>query len=126
MTSSYPQIQRRMSLFGADTLRLIAPLKEAGIPASIVDQLVRSSTSVGANFGEARGAESRADFIHKLQVSLKECREAKHWLNVLREIPVAPQRTITGLLDECDQVCAILYKSVVTAKRDCKVGVNGT
>jgi four helix bundle protein len=108
-----------MSLFGTNTLKLIAPLKEAGIPASIVDQLVRSSTSVGANFGEARGAESRADFLHKLQVALKECREAKHWLHILREMPIAPQRTITGLVNECDQLCAILYRSVVTAKENC-------
>jgi four helix bundle protein len=98
MGSIYLQIQSRMSRFGAAALAFITPLKEVGIPASVIDQLVRSATSVGANYGEARGAESRADFLHKLQVSLKECREAKHWLEVLRETPVAPQRTVTALL----------------------------
>ena len=115
-----------MSRFGAAMLKLVVPLKEAGIPASIVDQLVRSATSVGANFGEARGAESRADFTHKLQVALKESREAKHWLETLREVPVAPQRTVTALLGECDQLCAILYCSVVTAKKARKGDVSGS
>ena len=84
MGSPYLEIQARMSLFGAAMIKLIAPLKDAGIPASVIDQLVRSATSIGANFGEARGAESRKDFVHKLQIALKECREAKHWL-LLRE-----------------------------------------
>jgi four helix bundle protein len=115
-----------MSYFGASILQLITPLKKAGIPSSVIDQLVRSATSVGANFGEARGAESHADFAHKLQVALKECREAKHWLGTLQYMPLIPKRTLTALVSECDQLCAILYYSVVTAKRDHKGNVNGS
>ena len=116
MSASYLEIQSRMSTFGAAILTLIDPLKEASIPASIIDQLVRSGTSVGANYAEARGAESRADFLHKLQLSLKECREAKYFLDVLRQNPNTPQRTLTMLLGESDEFCAILYSSLMTAK----------
>ena len=114
-----------MSLFGAEALDLIPSLKEFGIPGSIVDQFVRSATSIGANYAEAHGAESRADFVHKLQTALKEGRETKHWLDVFQNRPQMPQRLITILFRECDQLCAILYSSVVTARRDGKVHGNG-
>ncbi len=117
MESRYLETQSRMSRFGAAVLTLVPALKKASVPASIIDQLVRSATSVGANFAEARGAESRKDFLHKLQTALKECREAKHWLTILQENPLVPQRTVTGLWSECDQLCAILYCSVVTARK---------
>jgi len=114
-----------MSRFGAAALDLTPSLKESGVPASVVDQFVRSATSIGANYAEARGAESRADFVHKLQTSLKEGRETKHWLDVFRHRPRMPQRLVTTLLGECDQLCAILYCSVVTAKTDRKGDDNG-
>src|SRR4051812_25581645 len=98
MQADYRTIQTRMTRFGGAMLPLIGPLKEAGIPASSVDQLVRCATSVGANFAEARAAESRADFIHKLQVALKECREAKHWLEIIQAMPTTCQKTVQGLL----------------------------
>ena len=126
MTSPYPAIQFRMSQFGAAVLKLIPALKEAGIPASVIDQLVRSSTSIGANYAEARAAESRADFVHKLQVALKEAREAMHHLGTLREMPLAPQRAVTALAGECDQFCAILYRSLMTAKGTGKGDVRGS
>jgi four helix bundle protein len=109
-----------MSRFGAAIIKLIPALKEACIPTSVVDQLVRSATSIGANYAEARGAESHADFVHKLQVALKEARETLHHLNILREMPLAPQRSVTSLAGECDQFCAILYRSVITAKQRVK------
>jgi four helix bundle protein len=126
MTSPYPIIQSRMSQFGAAVLKLIPALKEAGIHASIIDQLVRSANSVGANYAEARAAESRADFVHKLQVALKEAREAMHHLETLREMRLAPQRTVTALVGVFDQFCAILYRSLMTAKRAGKIDVKGS
>jgi len=115
MNDTYLEIQTRMINFGAEILQLINPLKDAGVPGSVIDQLVRSGTSVGANYAEARSAESHPDFLHKLRLALKECREAKFFLGVLRQNPKAPQRTITKLFGESDQFCAILYCSVVTA-----------
>src|SRR5689334_2830157 len=105
-----------MSSFGTKVIMIVPALKGAGVPGSVIDQLVRSATSVGANYGEARGAESRADFLHKLQISLKECRETKHWLATIQGIPQVPGHVINSLVGECDQLCAILYSSVKTAK----------
>jgi len=114
-----------MSRFGADSLKFIPALKQAQLPASVIDQFIRASTAVGANFAEARAAESRADFLHKLRVALKECRETKHWLEILREIPSLPQRTVTTLFSECDQRCAILYASIVTSSGKTRQPRNG-
>jgi four helix bundle protein len=115
--SKYLEMQSRMTRFGSDTYPLIKPLKEAGLPASVVDQLVRSATGVGSNFAEARGAESKADFLHKLQLALKECREAKNWLDSARSLTTVPQAKIAALYKESDELCAILYASVLKAKQ---------
>ncbi len=121
MPSPYSSIQSRMSHFAADILKLIPALREARSSRLwSIDQLVRSSLSIGSNYAEARGAESHADFVHKLHVALKEAREALHQLDVLQQMPLAPQRTVFALRGECDQFCAILYSSAVTAKRDRK------
>ena len=117
MDNQYHAVQSRFSAFGSEILKLVDLLKKAGIPASVIDQLVRSGTGVGANYAEARGAESPADFLHKLQLALKECREAKHWLEVLRGTEEVPRRSVTTLLKESDEFCAILYSSLVTAKQ---------
>ena len=84
------------------------------------DQLLRSATSAGANYEEARGAESKVDFAHKLQVALKEMRESNYWLRLLiRSGKVSPE-IMAELLDESNQLRAILSKSVATAKGKAK------
>ena len=69
------QISERVIEFVASVLKMIGELPPKTISAKLADQVIRSSTSVGANYEEAQGAESRKDFVHKLQVSLKEMRE---------------------------------------------------
>jgi len=84
------------------------------------DQLVNSSTSVGANFEEAQAAESKADFIHMLQVSLKEMRESYYWIRVIHRAGLVKDEPLDDLLDESRQLRAILSKSVATAKGKAK------
>ncbi len=79
----------------------------------IAFQVVTSSTSSGANYEEARAAESRADFVHKVSVSVKELRETIYWLRF-----IAKSFTVGDLsvpLDEANQLCAILVASKRTA-----------
>lgn len=83
----------------------------------IANQLVRCSSSPGAMYEEAHGAESKADFIHKLSVGLKELRESHYWLRLTVRSQFLPSRRMERLVDEADQLCRILAKSVVTAKR---------
>ena len=76
-------------------------------------QLLRSATAAGANYDEARSPESRADFIHKLGVALKELREARYWLAFVRGAGLAT--VDEKLLDEARQLIAILMASRRTA-----------
>src|SRR6266487_4531015 len=82
----------------------------------IAGQLVRCGTSPAPNYEEACAAESRADFIHKLLIALKELRESRCWIRLIMRADLLPQARMTGLLEECCQLGNILGQSVVTAK----------
>ena len=79
-------------------------------------QLVRSGTAAPPNYDEARVGESRADFAHKTNVALKELVETRGWLRFIILAQLLPARRIEALVEECDQLCRILGKSVSTAK----------
>ena len=91
------------------------PKNKAG--KHIAGQLIRSGTSPAANYAEAQGAESRADFIHKMKIGLKELREINVWLRIIiRAELIKPVTKLEQLLDENDQLISIFVKSVKTAK----------
>ena len=77
MTSSFHE---RCLVFGARVYKLLAAVQRTSASRDIIDQLIRSGASIGANANEARGAESRADFAHKMGIALKEARETSYWL----------------------------------------------
>jgi four helix bundle protein len=79
-------------------------------------QLVRSATGGGSNYEEARGAESRADFIHKVSIAIKELRESLYWLRLVDLSELSEQPT-DQLIGEANELVAILTSSVKTAKR---------
>ncbi len=72
--------------------------------------------AVGANYEEAHAAESKSDFVHKLQVALKELRESNYWLRLLAKTEIVPADRLGPLLDESNQLRAILSKAVATTK----------
>ena len=80
-------------------------------------QLLKCGTSPGANYEEARGAESRADFIHKLGIVLKELKESRFWLKVIKEVPLLQREEIQSALHECEELIAIVAKSIFTARK---------
>ncbi|MEK6325826.1 MAG: four helix bundle protein [Acidobacteriota bacterium] len=82
----------------------------------IAGQFVRCGTSPAPNYEEACAAESRADFIHKLGICLKELRESRSWIRLIIKIELLPEHRMSELLDECDQLCNIIGQSIVTAK----------
>jgi len=86
----------------------------------IGDQLLRSGTSVGANYEEAQGAESKGDFAHKLQIALKEVRESNYWLRLLAKAGTLLSEQLAELIDESTQLRAMLSKAVATAKGKAK------
>jgi four helix bundle protein len=77
--------------------------------------------AVGANYEEARGAESKNDFVHKLQIALKELRESHYWLRLLVKADIFPLARLQELIDESAQLRAILSKAFATTKGTAKV-----
>lgn len=83
---------------------------------SLVNQLERSATSIGANIREANYAHSKADFISKLQISLKECYETEYWLELMRKADIVSADVIKELLHDCGSMRRMLVSSVNTVK----------
>jgi four helix bundle protein len=109
-------LDERLLEYAARIIKLVEALPNTLAGKRIGDQLLRSGTSVGANYEEAQGAESRSDFVHKLQVSLKELRESNFWLRLLDKAETLPPAKLSDLIEESNQLRAILSKSVATAK----------
>jgi four helix bundle protein len=106
----------RLLDFAVGCLRVGGQLSRSTPGRYVAGQLMRASASAGANYQEARGAESKADFVHKLQVSLKESKEARYWLMLAARGTLAPLTSLQPLLEEAEVLVRILAKSVVTAK----------
>ncbi|MBQ7035981.1 MAG: four helix bundle protein [Clostridia bacterium] len=83
---------------------------------SIVNQLERSATSVGANIREAKYAHSKSDFISKLQISLKECYETEYWLELMQRAEILSD--VSLLLHNCGVIRKMLISSISTAKQN--------
>ena len=81
-------------------------------------QTLRSGTSIGANIVEANHAQSRADFAHKLSISLKEAHETQYWLELLRDSGYVLAERIDPLIGECCEIQKILTVSIKTAKEN--------
>lgn len=87
---------------------------------ALSNQLERSGTSIGANIREAKYAHSRADFISKLQISLKECYETEYWIEVAMKADIISSEIAKGILHDCGVIRRILISSVNTAKENAK------
>ena len=97
-------------------IKLVDSLPKTTVGRHIGGQILRSGTSPGSNYEEARGAESRADFVHKLGIVLKELKETRFWLKVIHRSAILSSQRVELLLKECDELCAIIARSIVTAK----------
>ena len=85
----------------------------------IAGQLVRSGTSPALHYGEAQSAESRADFIHKLKILLKELRESRNAMRIIKKAPLSDKmENVDKGLNECNELISIFVKSIETAKKN--------
>ena len=109
-------IAARLRVFAAGTIRLSRRLPDDPAAKHLARQLVRSATGGGANYEEARGAESRADFIHKVAIANKELREALYWLQLAHEAALVEDGELGTLIRESSELVAILTASIKTAK----------
>ena len=84
--------------------------------AVFVNQLLRACSSIGANSCEAKYAQSRADFIHKMEIALKECYETDYWLEILLKVGAMNADTYQSLSRKCGTIRRKLIASITTAK----------
>src|SRR5262249_48208292 len=111
------QMIERLISFAARVGKVVDALPETRMSRHIASQFIRSGTSPAANYEEACAAESRADFIHKLAICLKELRESRCWIRMIIKAEIMPEHRMSEVLDECDQLCKIVAQSIVTAKK---------
>ena len=111
-------LEDRLMRFGAAVCRLTGHFPPTAVAKHLALQIVRSSTSPFANYGEVQGAESRRDFIHKLGICVKERRETRAWLKFASEMDLCPADAIANAARECDELLAILASSIKTARRN--------
>ena len=88
---------------------------------SLINQLERSATSIGANYREANYAHSRPDFISKLQISLKECYETEYWLELLERAEIVDPKLLKTLSHDCGSIRRMLIAAINTAKNNMNV-----
>ena len=108
-------LQEKSKAFALEIIRLCKELRTEKKERVLTDQLLRSGTSIGANVREAAYAHSKADFIAKLQIALKECAESEYWLELLLESGHCSDREV---LERCVEVKKLLVSSINTAKRN--------
>lgn len=111
------EIARRLLDLAAIVIRMVSKFPRYNPGLHIGNQLMRSITSSGANYEEARGAESRADFVHKMQIVLKELRESIYWLKLLARVESLNNENLEPAKQEAVEMANIIAKSVMTAKK---------
>jgi len=112
------ELSERLLNFAAEIIKLGINLNKNATGRYISGQLIRSATSAGANYEETCGAESKADFIHKIQIVLKELREACYWLKLIKKSKLVPESNLAALAQEAKELTNIIAKSVLTAKQN--------
>ena len=110
-------ISERLLEYAVRILRLVQPLPKSVVGRHVAGQVMRAGTSAGANYEEARGGESKADFIHKLGVCWKETRESLYWLKLIHRAELVKPARVVQLIQEANELSAILNKSLSTARK---------
>ena len=114
---SAQDIRSRAFAFGCKVARLALGLTPRPGIRSLVDQLLRAGTAVGANLEEAKAASTKREFLRGVEISLREAREAWYWLRIYRELELGDPVTVRELVIEADAIVRILTSIVISTKR---------
>ena len=106
--------------FAVRCILLYKELTELGREYVLSRQFVRSGTSIGANVREALRAQSKADFIAKLHIAMKEASETEYWLELLKDTEYITEAEADRLLSDCSQLISILYSIIKSTKQNLK------
>src|SRR5947209_18639947 len=110
------ELEERLIDFAVRIVRLSATLPRTSAGKHIGAQILRSGTSPAPNYGEARGAESHADFVHKLRIVLKELNETSIWLQVIQRSQLLKPDLLADITNENAELCRIFTASLKTAR----------
>lgn len=116
MQNASKDLSQRLLDFAANIIKSSFKFNRTSIGRYLTNQLIRSAASAGANYEEACAAESRSDFVHKMQIVLKELRESLYWLKLINQAELNPNQFNQKLLNEVEELIKIIAKSVITAK----------
>jgi len=118
MDKNVRDIRERTFEFAVRIVRLCQHLdKTPGACRTLSGQLLRAGTSIGANVEEAQAGQSRADFVSKNSIALKEARECHYWLRILIATKIMPEKQIAELRDKAEEIKRVLGSIVVRTKR---------
>src|SRR5262245_39641019 len=109
-------LEERLINYAVRIVKLSASLPKTPASRHIAGQILRSGTSPAPNYGEARGAESHADFIHKLRIVLKELNETSIWLRLIERSELIKSELLSDIIAETNELCRIFATSLKTAK----------
>src|SRR3990172_5769874 len=109
-------LEKRTKDFALRLIRFIGSLPKNNVTAVVGYQLLKSGTSIGANYREANRAESHDDFIHKIGIVEKEASEAQYWLELVDEAGIGDRKERVWLVQECTELLAIFTAMGRTAK----------
>lgn len=107
-TNKYRDLEERTTEFAKRVIRLCKELPKNTINNRLIDQIIRSAGSVGANYREANEALGKKDFSHRLRIARKECKETNHWLQLIQEANQDFGKRMESLFTECDEIRNIL------------------
>ena len=110
------QLEDRLIEFAVRIIKLTNRLPKTPAGKHISGQLLRCGTSPAPNYGEARGAESRADFIHKVRIVFKELNETSIWLRIIERGEMLSSELLVDIMRESGELCRIFAKSLKTAR----------
>ena len=109
------ELEERLISFAVRIIRLSARLPRTAAGKHIAGQILRSGTSPAPNYGEARGAESYADFVHKVRIVLKELNETSTWLRIIERSQILSAELLADIVQENRDLCRIFTTTVKTA-----------
>ena len=115
------ELEARLIDFAVRIVKLSAGLPRTSAGKHIAGQILRSGTSPAPNYGEARGAESHADFVHKLRIVLKELNETSIWLRIINSSQVLKTELLSDIIKENAELCRIFTASLKTARSSSKM-----
>ena len=111
------ELEKRLIDFAVRVIKLSARLPRMPAGKHIAGQILRSGTSPAPNYGEARGGESHADFVHKLGIVLKELNETQIWLCIIKQSELLKPALLAGTVEENQELCRIFASSLKTTRR---------